>query len=106
MAIENKIREYIQKDQEDKVNGTVYVEGISYEADEGDVTTHFASCGNVKQVRMPRYQDSGKVRGYAHVVFETEEAVEKALLLNGKYLKKRYLTIQRAQKPKTFQTGL
>ena len=53
----------------DKVKGTVYVEGISYEASEGDVRAFFEQVGNVAEVRMPRYQDTGRIRGYAHVAF-------------------------------------
>jgi nucleolin len=36
-----------------------------------------------------RFQDSGRPRGYAHIVFETEEGAKKALELDGKYLMKR-----------------
>ena len=45
-----------------------------------------------------RWQDSGRLRGYGHVVFNTTESRSKALTeLNGKNLKKRYLTIQEAK---------
>ena len=69
-----------------KTEATVYIEGIPYKADEGDIVSHFAPCGIVKEVRMPRYQDSGKPRGYAHVVFEDKSSIAKALKLDGKYL--------------------
>jgi nucleolin len=42
-----------------------------------------------------RWQDSGRLRGYGHVVFNTTESRNKALKeLNGKNLQKRYLNIQ------------
>ena len=44
---------------------------------------------------MCRWQDSGRLRGFGHVVFDTTESRNKALEeLNGKHLKKRYLNIQ------------
>lgn len=32
---------------------------------------------------MPRYQDSGRPRGYAHLDFKKAESLEKAIGLNG-----------------------
>ncbi|GMF18414.1 unnamed protein product [Phytophthora lilii] len=89
-----------------KTEATVYVEGIPYRASEGDLVTHFSSCGTVREVRMPRYQDSGKPRGYAHVVFDDEAALKKALKLDGKYLFNRYLSIRRAEAPRAVELAL
>ncbi|KAI9987861.1 hypothetical protein PInf_024116 [Phytophthora infestans] len=95
------------KDEIDrKTEATVYVEGIPYKASEGDIVTHFSSCGTVREVRMPRYQDSGKPRGYAHVVFDDEAALEKALELDGQYLFNRYLSIRRAEAPRAVEMAL
>jgi RNA recognition motif-containing protein len=55
----------------------VYIEGIPYTATEADVSGFFADCGRVVAVRMPRYQDSGRPRGYAHVVLDSEAAAAK-----------------------------
>jgi len=42
-----------------------------------------------------RWQDSGRLRGFGHVVFDTTESRNKALKdLNGKHLQKRYLKIE------------
>lgn len=89
-----------------KTEATVYVEGIPYKADEGDLVSHFSSCGAVKEVRMPRYQDSGKPRGYAHVVFDSASSIPKALELDGKYLFGRYLTVRVAETPRTVELAL
>lgn len=43
-------------------------------------------CGKVLEVRMPRYQDSGRPRGYAHLDFKKAESLEKAIGLNGSCL--------------------
>lgn len=40
-------------------------------------------CGKVVAVRMPRYQDSNRPRGYAHLDFKKAAGLEKALTLNG-----------------------
>lgn len=81
---------------------TVYVEGIAYQATEEDVTRFFQDkgCGKVLAVRMPRWQDSGRPRGYAHVDFKKPEGVGKALALDGVTMMGRYLTVKRAHEPK------
>ncbi|RHY73410.1 hypothetical protein DYB38_002526 [Aphanomyces astaci] len=96
----------LEEDAAAKTQATVYVEGISYDADESALVTHFADCGTVKEVRLPRYQDSGKPRGYAHVVFDSDKAVAKALELDGKYMMKRYLTVRPAETPRGIDQGI
>lgn len=96
----------LQAEIAQKTEATVYVEGIPYKADEGDLVSHFSSCGAVKEVRMPRYQDSGKPRGYAHVVFDNANSIPKALELDGKYLFGRYLTVRVAETPRTVELAL
>jgi RNA recognition motif-containing protein len=46
---------------------------------------------------MPRYQDSGRCIGYAHVLFDTPESLQKALTRSGEKLKGRYLDIKEAE---------
>lgn len=96
----------LQAEIAQKTEATVYVEGIPYKADEGDLVSHFSTCGAVKEVRMPRYQDSGKPRGYAHVVFDNAGSIPKALELDGKYLFGRYLTVRVAETPRTVELAL
>lgn len=98
--------EELKEEIDRKTEATVYVEGIPYRANEGDLVTHFSSCGTVREVRMPRYQDSGKPRGYAHVVFDDEAALKKALKLDGQYLFNRYLSIRRAEAPRAVEMAL
>ncbi|RLN87357.1 hypothetical protein BBJ28_00001439 [Nothophytophthora sp. Chile5] len=105
-VVEDDASKELQEEIGQKTEATVYVEGIPYRADEGDLVTHFSSCGAVREVRMPRYQDSGKPRGYAHVVFEDEAALEKALKLDGKYLFSRYLSVRRAEAPRSAELAL
>ena len=85
-------------DSLDSSSRTVYVEGISYDASEEDLEKHFGSTGSgIKDIRMPRWQDSGKPRGYAHIDFETVEDVRKALKLNRSELLGRYLKVDVAK---------
>ena len=46
---------------------------------------------------MPKYQDTGRIIGYAHIMFKEEAAYNAALALTGKSLGNRYLDIKAAQ---------
>ncbi|KAG7400779.1 hypothetical protein PHYBOEH_004293 [Phytophthora boehmeriae] len=105
-APQDDVSEELQEEIGRKTEATIYVEGIPYRADESDLATHFSSCGTVREVRMPRYQDSGRPRGYAHVVFDNEKALKKALKLDGEYLFSRYLSIKRAEAPRATEQAL
>jgi nucleolin len=76
------------------VHGTVYVEGISYDAEDADLKAMFEQIGAVVEVRMPRWHDSNKPRGFAHIVFKDSKHVPIAISqLNGQRLMGRYLTV-------------
>jgi nucleolin len=88
------------------VEGTVYVEGISYDADDSDVITFFEQVGKVSSLRMPRWHDSGKPRGYAHVVFADSAHVPLAMKqLNNQRLMGRYLKVALPNAPKVVGGG-
>ena len=54
---------------------------------------------SLMHVYNKRWQDSGRLRGYGHIVFDSTTSKSKALTeLNGKNLGKRYITIQEANR--------
>ena len=38
-------------------------------------------------MKFPKYQDTGRFRGYGHIKFSKHEEAEKAIKLSGNYLK-------------------
>ena len=81
-------------------NATIYIEGIPYEATEADVRKFFQGCGTIKSLRLPTWQDTGRLRGYGHVEFDSDAAANKARELDGTYLLKRYIKIDTPKVPK------
>eukprot|EP00510_Aplanochytrium_minuta_P001784 CAMPEP_0184009352 /NCGR_PEP_ID=MMETSP0954-20121128/2537_1 /TAXON_ID=627963 /ORGANISM="Aplanochytrium sp, Strain PBS07" /LENGTH=205 /DNA_ID=CAMNT_0026288675 /DNA_START=36 /DNA_END=654 /DNA_ORIENTATION=- len=81
---------------------TAYVEGIPYSSDEDALKAFLLEKLDKEEsvivdVRMPRWHDSNKPRGYAHVDFSSEEVLELALKLDGEKLGGRYLKISKAK---------
>jgi len=61
------------------VFATVFVSGLPFAWTKDKIAHRFAQCGRVVDVRAPTWQDSGRLRGYAHVGFASELEKEKAL---------------------------
>jgi nucleolin len=73
----------------------VFVGNISYKCTENDLKKFFKDCGKVLDVRIAKKAD-GKLKGFAHVDFETKEGMEKAVEKNGKELQGRTLKIDKS----------
>ena len=71
---------------------SIFVGNLSFKCNENSIRKHFSSCGNVVDIRLAK-RDDGKLKGFAHVDFDSEEGVQKALELNGKELDGRPLKI-------------
>ena len=69
----------------------VFVGNISYKCTENDLKKFFKDCGKIAEVRIAK-RDDGKLKGFAHVDFETKEGMENAsnqkefIYRNGKIL--------------------
>jgi len=85
---------------------TVFVDGVPYAWDLSKVEDHFRECGEIKEVRAPTWQDSGRLRGYAHVTFVNKAGRDKAMAMDGTQVDKkgRYLKIEIAKAPGAAQT--
>jgi nucleolin len=87
------------------VENTVFVEGIPFQSTEKEVLDFFESNFDVKDVlecRLPKWQDTGRLRGFGHIQFASLQSYEKVLDSSKKkkyYLGSRYLTIQPANMP-------
>lgn len=81
---------------------TVYIQGLPFSCEEPDVRAFFEDQGcTIKSLRLARWHDSGKLKGYGHVEFEDEESSEKAIELSGQYIQNRYITIERPLVPRS-----
>jgi len=81
------------------VGCTVFVDGVPYTWSVDKISELFSRCGKVAQVRAPTWQDSGRLRGYAHVTFADKTACKKALDMDGIKVgaKGRFLKIEAAK---------
>ena len=67
---------------------------MNYETTEHHVRQFLEGCGTIVEIQFPRFQDSGRSKGYCGVLFQSPKAVAKALELDGQELQGRWLRIQ------------
>ncbi|KAN0015518.1 hypothetical protein ACTFIU_008253 [Dictyostelium citrinum] len=77
---------------------TIVCRNISFTVDETLVKEFFSKCGTINRVSLPVYEDSGRLKGFAFVSFDSEDAVEKAIALTGTKFEGREVQVERSQR--------
>jgi len=67
------------------VKFTAFIGNLGFKTSEGQIRDFFKGVGNLKDVRVGKHDD-GRSKGFAHVDFETKDALDEALKFNGKEL--------------------
>ena len=86
-----------EKKSKEPCNG-IFINGIPYETTEEELKELFSPFGEIEQIKLPKYQDSGRNIGYCHIYYTTVESANKALELDNYTLGKRYLKVSLANK--------
>lgn len=81
-----------RSDRRPPSGNTVFVGGLSYQSSKESVEEFFSKCGNIANIRIATNED-GRPRGFAHVEFDSEDAVKSALELTGKRLDGREIRV-------------
>jgi len=85
-----------QKENHDSdASKTVFVTNLPFTATENKLRAMFEP--QVKSVRLPRDQESWKLKGYAYVEFESADELPRALALNKQQMEGRVLSVERAR---------
>lgn len=71
---------------------TIFIGGLSYQSTKDSVAELFGACGNITAVRVATDQE-GNPRGFAHVEFDSSDAVQEAIKLTGTELDGRTIRV-------------
>ena len=93
LELEGKKLEIKDSSIDDK---TLFVGNVPYTSTEEDLEKFFEDCGTIK---VHIIEINGKSKGYAHVTFQDDNAVEMALKKNGEKIQDRPIKIEKI-KPK------
>ena len=93
----NKNKKSNDQKSKEPCNG-IFINGIPYETTEEELKELFSPFGEIEQIKLPKYQDSGRNIGYCHIYYTSVESANKALELDNYILGKRYLKVSLANK--------
>jgi len=60
-------------------NKRVFVGNLAFDVSKEDLQTHYSQCGEILDIHMATFEDSGKCKGYAWITFEDVEAASGAV---------------------------
>jgi len=80
--------------QNEETEREIYVSNASFDTDKEGFIEFFKECGGVEEVTIPTLYSTGKPKGFAFVRFDSVEARQKALEMNGMTLDGRALGIR------------
>lgn len=100
-----KIEEYNTKravknnSRTDNSECSVVIANLPKDVDDSHIRKVFDDCGSIKSIKIAKQAD-GETKGYAHIEFESIEAKNAALLLDGnKKMKKRTIKVTGVKPP-------
>ncbi|XP_012574971.1 uncharacterized protein [Cicer arietinum] len=80
---------------------TVFVIGfdtsIAEEKIKASLKRHFSPCGEITRISLPRFPDSGTVKGFAHLDFKDVDGYKKALQLDQTAIGDYWLSVEKAK---------
>jgi len=71
---------------------TAFVGNLAWKSNEDSLKKFFSKCGNVVDVRIAKNEE-GKMKGFAHVDFDSQDAVNKAKAMAGQDLDGREIRV-------------
>ncbi len=84
----------------------IFVGGLPYSIEEGEVRKHFENFGTVASVNIISDKMTGRSKGFGFVDMENDEEANKAMSeLNGKELEGKKLTVTVAEERKPREDG-
>lgn len=83
---------------------TVFIGNLSFQATEQDIASQFAQCGPINQIRLPRYHDTGKMKGYAYLEFQDLDSATKCINLQDVQIANRPVRLDYSQ-PRPDRSG-
>ncbi|PSC76403.1 Zinc finger CCCH domain-containing 64 [Micractinium conductrix] len=75
---------------------TAFVSNVAFRATEDDIVDYFSQCGTVVDVVRRTHAQTGRLNAFCHVQFDSEEALQQAIQLNGQPFMGRPLFIDAA----------
>lgn len=83
----------------------LFIGNLAFATTKEELEAAFSNYGKVEEVRIPIDRNTGRVRGFAFVTFDSAQSAEKALALDGTELNGRPIRVRVAEEKKEGSGG-
>lgn len=83
---------------EKEKKNSIFVGNLSYTSNDESIIKHFSSVGKVSKIFIPTDKETGKMKGFCFIDFETSDDAKAALRLNETDLDGRVIRVQEGGK--------
>ena len=83
----------------------VFIGNLAFRTDEEKIRELFARFGDIEDVSIPLNRETGRPRGFAFLTFQTPEAAQEALSLDGQEVDGRNIRVNMAQSKSNSERG-
>ena len=80
----------------------IFVGNLGYRTTEETLKKFFSRAGNVLSVRIAKHYD-GRAKGFCHVDFDSQDAVNKAMAMSGQELDGREIRVDKTEPIKSYE---
>ena len=87
------------------MSNKVYVGNLPYRVTKEEIVEFFADCGAIERVHIATDRQTNRSKGYGFVTFDTTDAANKAVKLNGTEMSGRALRVDLARENDTSGSG-
>ena len=75
----------------------LFIGNLSFNTDEKGLEENFQQFGTITEVKIPTDRESGRKRGFGFITFESADAANQALSMNGKEIDGRPVRVNIAE---------
>jgi nucleolin len=90
---------------EEGAGNAVFVKGLPFTSTEEDVKGAFEGYGTITEFDLPKFEDSGRLRGVARITFASADEANAALELNNTDFGGRSISVEIARPSRAFNGG-
>ena len=94
--MEDKNNNNNENNEKEILTNGIFISGLPYETTEEELKDIFKKYGEITEIKLPKYQDSGKNIGYCHIYFSSKNSAKNSLEMDHNYIGKRYITVELA----------
>lgn len=83
----------------------IFVGNLPFKVSDQELQDVFGKFGEISEIKIPTDRESGRTRGFAFITFETQQAAQESLTMDGQKVGDRNIRVNMATEKKEQRGG-